>query len=126
MAGRGDEGEPLKLREKAYDAFKQHLLARDILPGQFVSIGAEIDGKTHWRAYSISSSPNTSPRISIGDRLTIGNSVVRYSTIHQPSRRRSPSPAYMYTGEGRSDENFCPGKFSSVTVWTISVLATFR
>ncbi|MHB2169761.1 GntR family transcriptional regulator [Alsobacter sp. R-9] len=37
MAGRGDEGEPLKLREKAYDAFKQHLLARDILPGQFVS-----------------------------------------------------------------------------------------
>lgn len=37
MAGRGEEGEPLKLREKAYDAFKQHLLARDILPGQFVS-----------------------------------------------------------------------------------------
>ena len=22
------------------------------LPGQFVSIGAEIDGKTHWRAYT--------------------------------------------------------------------------
>jgi DNA-binding GntR family transcriptional regulator len=37
MAGRGEEGEPIKLREKAYDAFKQHLLARDILPGQFVS-----------------------------------------------------------------------------------------
>jgi DNA-binding GntR family transcriptional regulator len=37
MAGRGEDGEPLKLREKAYDAFKQHLLARDILPGQFVS-----------------------------------------------------------------------------------------
>jgi DNA-binding GntR family transcriptional regulator len=37
MAGRGEEGEPLKLREKAYDAFKQHLLARDIVPGQFVS-----------------------------------------------------------------------------------------
>ncbi len=32
-----EEGEPLKLREKAYDAFKQHLLARDIVPGQFVS-----------------------------------------------------------------------------------------
>src|SRR6478672_9982037 len=32
-----DEREPLKLRERAYDAFKQHLLARDIRPGQFVS-----------------------------------------------------------------------------------------
>lgn len=32
-----DEREPLKLREKAYDAFTQHLLARDIKPGQFVS-----------------------------------------------------------------------------------------
>lgn len=31
------EREPLKLRERAYDAFKQHLLARDIRPGQFVS-----------------------------------------------------------------------------------------
>lgn len=37
MAGRGEDGEPIKLREKAYDAFRQHLLARDILPGQFVS-----------------------------------------------------------------------------------------
>ena len=37
MAGRSDEGEPLKLREKAYDAFKQRLLSREILPGQFVS-----------------------------------------------------------------------------------------
>ena len=32
-----DEREPLKLRERAYDAFTQHLLARDIRPGQFVS-----------------------------------------------------------------------------------------
>lgn len=31
------EREPLKLRERAYDAFTQHLLARDIRPGQFVS-----------------------------------------------------------------------------------------
>ncbi|WP_293860535.1 GntR family transcriptional regulator [uncultured Alsobacter sp.] len=37
MVGRSDEGEPLKLREKAYDAFKQRLLSREILPGQFVS-----------------------------------------------------------------------------------------
>lgn len=31
------EREPLKLRERAYDAFTQHLLARNIRPGQFVS-----------------------------------------------------------------------------------------
>lgn len=37
MAVRGEDGEPLKLREKAYDAFKQRLLSREILPGQFVS-----------------------------------------------------------------------------------------
>lgn len=32
-----EEREPLKLREKAYDAFTQHLLARHIRPGQFIS-----------------------------------------------------------------------------------------
>jgi DNA-binding GntR family transcriptional regulator len=32
-----DEREPLKLRHRAYDAFTQHLLARNIRPGQFVS-----------------------------------------------------------------------------------------
>jgi DNA-binding GntR family transcriptional regulator len=32
-----DERDAQKLRERAYDAFKQHLLARDIRPGQFVS-----------------------------------------------------------------------------------------
>lgn len=32
-----EEGSPLKLREKAYASFTQHLLARDIRPGQFVS-----------------------------------------------------------------------------------------
>ncbi|WP_460449376.1 GntR family transcriptional regulator [Alsobacter sp. SYSU BS001988] len=32
-----EDREPLKLRERAYDAFTQHLLARDIRPGQFVS-----------------------------------------------------------------------------------------
>src|SRR6478672_11902303 len=38
MADRVQEDrEPLKLRERAYDAFTQHLLARDIRPGQFVS-----------------------------------------------------------------------------------------
>lgn len=29
--------EPLKLRERAYDSFTRHLLARDVRPGQFIS-----------------------------------------------------------------------------------------
>lgn len=32
-----DDGAPLKLREKAYDSFTQHLLARNVRPGQFIS-----------------------------------------------------------------------------------------
>lgn len=35
------------------------------LPGQFISVGAVIDGKTHWRAYSISSSPTRPETLSI-------------------------------------------------------------
>ena len=37
----------------------------DYFPGQFVSVGAEIDGRTHWRAYSISSSPSQPETLSI-------------------------------------------------------------
>ena len=32
-----DEPEPLKLRERAYESFTRHLLARDVRPGQFIS-----------------------------------------------------------------------------------------
>jgi len=32
-----DSGEPVRLREQAYASFTRHLLARDLLPGQFVS-----------------------------------------------------------------------------------------
>jgi len=32
-----DDGEPIRLREKAYASFTRHLLARDVRPGQFVS-----------------------------------------------------------------------------------------
>jgi ferredoxin-NADP reductase len=35
-------------------------------PGQYVGIGVDIDGRWHWRSYSISSTPDTS-----GDTLTI-------------------------------------------------------
>ena len=32
-----DGNEPIRLREKAYASFTEHLLARDVRPGQFVS-----------------------------------------------------------------------------------------
>lgn len=32
-----EQDPPLKLRERAYDAFTRHLLDRDLAPGQFVS-----------------------------------------------------------------------------------------
>ncbi len=37
MALADDHNEPVKLRDKAYQSFTQHLLARDFHPGQFVS-----------------------------------------------------------------------------------------
>ncbi len=37
MALVDDHNEPVKLRDKAYQSFTQHLLARDFHPGQFVS-----------------------------------------------------------------------------------------
>ena len=45
------------------------------LPGQFISVGAEIDGKTHWRAYSISSSPTQPETLSITVRRVTGGLV---------------------------------------------------
>ena len=37
------EGEPLKLRERAYASFTERLLAREIKPGQFVNISLTFD-----------------------------------------------------------------------------------
>ncbi|MDR6289890.1 MULTISPECIES: GntR family transcriptional regulator [Inquilinus] len=37
MSGLAEEREPLKLREKAYDSFTQHLLANSLHAGQFIS-----------------------------------------------------------------------------------------
>ena len=45
------------------------------LPGQFISVGATIDGKTHWRAYSISSSPTRPETLSITVRRVTGGLV---------------------------------------------------
>lgn len=47
----------------------------DFLPGQFISVGATIDAKTHWRAYSISSSPTQSETLSITVKRVAGGLV---------------------------------------------------
>ncbi|WP_153110387.1 hybrid-cluster NAD(P)-dependent oxidoreductase [Propionivibrio limicola] len=47
----------------------------DFLPGQFVSVGAAIDGKTLWRAYSISSSPTRPETLSITVKRVAGGRV---------------------------------------------------
>ena len=45
------------------------------LPGQFISVSANIDGKAHWRAYSISSSPAQPDTVSITVRRVAGGLV---------------------------------------------------
>lgn len=45
------------------------------LPGQFVSVAAVVDGKTHWRAYSISSSPTRPETLSITVKRVAGGLV---------------------------------------------------
>lgn len=61
-------------REETHDTASFEFVAKaagaedrqfDYLPGQFISVGVEIDGKIHWRAYSISSSPTQSESLSI-------------------------------------------------------------
>lgn len=45
------------------------------LPGQFVSVGAPVEGKIHWRAYSISSSPLQPERMSLTIKRVLGGLV---------------------------------------------------
>lgn len=52
------------------------------LPGQFISVGATIDGKTHWRAYSISSSPTRPETLSITVRRVSGGLVSNWLLDH--------------------------------------------
>lgn len=47
----------------------------DFLAGQFISVAATIDDKTHWRAYSISSSPARSETLSITVKRVAGGLV---------------------------------------------------
>ncbi len=54
----------------------------DYLPGQFVSVGAQIGGKTHWRAYSISSSPTQPETLSITVKRVAGGLVSNWLLDH--------------------------------------------
>lgn len=47
----------------------------EYFPGQFVSVGVEISGKTHWRAYSISSSPTQPQTLAITVKRVAGGLV---------------------------------------------------
>ena len=66
------------------------------LPGQFVSVGAVIDGKTHWRAYSISSSPARPETLSITAQT--GGRRTRVQLATRPPARRLRDPC---AGAGR-------------------------
>lgn len=52
------------------------------LPGQFISVSANIDGKAHWRAYSISSSPAQPDTVSITVRRVTGGLVSNWLLDH--------------------------------------------
>ena len=52
------------------------------VPGQFVSVGVPIDGRTHWRAYSISSSSTDRDILSITVRRAPGGRVSNWLHDH--------------------------------------------
>jgi len=52
------------------------------LPGQFLSVGVDIDARRHWRAYSISSSPTAPDTVSITVRRVAGGLVSNWLLDH--------------------------------------------
>jgi len=65
------------------------------LPGQFISIGVTIAGKTHWRAYSISSSPSRPETLSITVKRVAGGLVSNWllDNIHAGHELPALAPA---------------------------------
>lgn len=65
------------------------------LPGQFVSVGVVIDGKTHWRAYSISSSPTRPETLSITVKRVAGGLVSNWllDNVHAGRELAALAPA---------------------------------
>ena len=66
-------------------------------PGQFISLGVEIDGRTHWRAYSIDSSPSRNDALSITVKRVAGGKVSNWLLDHW--RAGMPLPALAPAGE---------------------------
>ena len=67
----------------------------NFLPGQFISVGAAIEGKTHWRAYSISSSPTQSETLSITVKRVAGGLVSNWllDNLHPGKELPALAPA---------------------------------
>ena len=63
------------------------------LPGQFISVGATIDSKTHWRAYSISSSPSRPETLSITVKRVTGGRVSNWLLDHLHPGKELPALA---------------------------------
>lgn len=61
------------------------------LPGQFLSVGAAIDGRTHWRAYSISSSPTRPETLAITVKRVPGGLVSNWLLDHLHPSRELPA-----------------------------------
>ncbi len=66
-------------------------------PGQFVSVGVEVEGRTHWRAYSISSSPSQAETLSITVKRVRGGLVSNWLLDHW--RAGMSLPALAPAGE---------------------------
>lgn len=65
----------------------------DFNPGQFISLGVEIDGRTHWRAYSIASSPNGADRLAISVKRVAGGRVSNWLLDHWQEGMALPARA---------------------------------
>ena len=65
----------------------------DFHPGQFISLGVEIDGRTHWRAYSIASSPNRGEEIAISVKRVTGGRVSNWLLDHWQAGMALPALA---------------------------------
>ena len=65
----------------------------DFNPGQFISLGVEIDGRTHWRAYSIASSPNRAEALAISVKRVAGGRVSNWLLDHWQEGMALPARA---------------------------------
>lgn len=95
-------------REETRDAATFTLSAEGkafrFFPGQFVSVGVEIDGRTHWRAYSISSSPVRGDSLDITVKRVDGGLVSNWLLDHFRPGMSLPAlaPAGEFGLDGRA------------------------